>query len=366
MTIETYKSFYTKSNQIDLSTNLESQSSELLLKDKALHHQVEHLVTDPLFRNFVDHPLRDFGTKANLSAKGWQPLSPTAFGHQQLPGWIIKTNYADGENNKRVGNTQAGKFDNLQRPIMGHVLRRAAQEAALDMVVPEEHLVRAPNPVGKDLRNRFFVISQKLDLEENHLSGWKELYTQGILRETVKKVCRWILLSGFADASLENLRFLRQAPDHAKKLAAVDSEGIGLLKEPSEANEPSAALRHAQCGLNGLDQFTRSWERELFSEANEAATAADAKGGDYNAVYQARKGESQPLLTIVQEEVAAAKRDFDKVCTQETLKRIHPFSRTLNWPLIVASVIIPLIPLILLFAALISSWLKTPAVRQQR
>src|SRR5690242_1647275 len=160
MAIEIYKSFYTKSIQINFSTNLESQSSALVLKNDALHRAVEQLVSQPSFRNFLDHPLRDHGRKDTLTKQGWQPLSPSAFGHQQLSGWIIKTNYSDGENDKHVGDTRAGKFDNLQRPIMGQILRRAAREATLDMVIPQEYLVPTPNPVSQDLRNRFFVISQ--------------------------------------------------------------------------------------------------------------------------------------------------------------------------------------------------------------
>lgn len=353
MALELFNSFYVRSGRNFLTTDLEAQSSSLLLQDDALRTHIIDMVKDAHFRYFLDHPLRDLRVRESLASRGWRPLSPSVFTHIRLPRWMIKTNYGDGENEKRIGRILPGKFDNLQRPLMGQALRRAAEVAHLRLVVPKEYLVTTPSPVSDDLRNRFFVICETLDIENNLLSGWEALYSRNphTFRETVQKVCRWIILGGVADATLSNIRFLRQTDGEERTLAAIDSEGIGLLKDAQddlstrseEERELSPLLQRQKYGLAGLTQFASSWRQELLKVQINAEL-----DGRYHTT-----GPS-PLLAIVEDEVERAKTLIHTINTQETLEQVFPPVIVWNWPLIVISIFIPLTPLILLIASAIS------------
>jgi stalled ribosome alternative rescue factor ArfA len=357
MAIEAFKSLYIKSTKIDLSTHLETQAANLVCKNKELHDRVQALISEPLFRNhFLERPARGRGhnnrLKRQLARKNWQQFNRSTFGHTDLPGWIIRTNHGNECLESQRGlspRPSAGEFENLQRPIMGDILRRAAKEAKLDLVVPEEYLIQTPNPRGQDLGQRFFVISQKFELEEDQLGCWKALYDAGTLRETVRKICRWISLSGFANASLDNLRFLQSAPGQAKRLAVINTESFGLLEEPGETRELLPTFRRRICALTGLRQFRESWDTFL-------ETDAKREGGDKNiSIYLNRYAQHKPLITLVQETCSFAMPDDHSSAFFASLKRVHAVSTTWNWPLIIATIILPLILLILAIAAIIRS-----------
>lgn len=342
-----FDSFYC-TRKLSVDTDLEQQAPSLLLKDASCREKLNKLVQEKPIRHHLEHPVRDERSHRALESLGWRYLSPSVFGHPDIGNWLIKTNYGDEESAKEFSGVNAGKFDNLQRPLMGRILRKGAVEAGLDLAVPNEYLVPIPNATTTDLRGRFFVVSEKLELNNDRLIIWKDLYQKGLLRETIQKIFLFITLTGYADASLGNICFTSQG-----RLSVVDTEAIGLLRDVREVSgaqkREEGMMRLSRCAFAGLQQFLESFKSHLVSEAMNAERLA----GSHD-VYLAERAKTKSLLDLVEEEVKAAKERVPSVlANKKTLKKVHAFSKSFNWCLIISSIFIPIIPIILLIESAI-------------
>lgn len=354
------------------TTHLEQQLPSLVCPDAALSQRVTELVSKASFRRYLEEPIRDFSEKEKLEREGWEPLSPSVCGHRDLKGWLIKGNYINGRNNKVItiytgGGSEdllPGRYDNLQRPLMGEILKKGAEEAGLKLAVPREYLVPIPNPTGRDLRNRFFVISERLDLAQDQAKIWRDLKAAGRLEETVRKICRFIVLTGFADASVSNLCFTTDGT-----LAAIDTEGTGLLQDPEEVSKESGdgIYRIYKCALGGFEQFAFTMHLALFSDLEKARR--EGCGG----LDEIRSSNAE-IQELVRTEVEKAKKEMDTILDyrserqMQIIRKIHSFSKpqpaaekpkplkSYNWGLIIGSILSGgLVPLALLIESLFHS-----------
>lgn len=358
-----FNSYY-KSSDLSIITDLESQVPSLLLRDAGLQERVTRLVQDQPIRQYLEHPFRSHD-QTELHQASWRALSPCVLYHNSLGDWVIKTNYGDGESGKFVGELiwrgddmvaefPAGRFDNLQRPLASQILRRGAQAVGLDLAVPEEYLVPIPNPQGCDLRQRFFVLSQRFNLPLDCLSGWERYYDRpDELRNLVRKICNYIIVTGKGDADVTNLRFSQEG-----QLVDVDSETVGLLKDVQELSAKEKAdlapiptiIRIQGYAEAGLERFKTSFNDKIRQSDSNRSRLSFISGIIHDEVEQAKRANDDWF------------RDLPaRGLPEETFKAVHVEANAqYNWCLIIASILMPLIPLILLIESAILEWRTTP------
>jgi hypothetical protein len=147
------------------------------------------------------------------------------------------------------------------RVVMNHRLKKEVQDKKLDVIIPDEYLVDAPEPNRKNNSKvnykDFFVASEKLDILDYH-DTIKEIrsFEPRKQKEIANTICRLIYHSGFMDAHMSNIVLTRD-----KRLAIVDTEGHSLFHDTTENYSP---ISLSDARIVGLKEFvSRSKESEL-------------------------------------------------------------------------------------------------------
>jgi hypothetical protein len=141
---------------------------------------------------------------------------------------------------------------NTLRVAMNHRLKKEVQEKKLDVIIPDEYLVDAPEPNrennSKVNYKDFFVVSEKLDILSSE-DTIKELnsFEPKKQKEIANTICRLIYHSGFMDAHMSNIVLTRD-----KCLAIVDTEGQSLLHDITEKYSP---ISLSDARIVGLREF---------------------------------------------------------------------------------------------------------------
>lgn len=147
------------------------------------------------------------------------------------------------------------------RVVMNHRLKKEVQDKKLNVIIPDEYLVDAPEPNRKNNSKvnckDFFVVSEKLDiLSYDDTIKELRLFEPKKQKEIANTICRLIYHSGFMDAHMSNIVLTRD-----KRLAIVDTEGQSLFHDTTENYSP-ISLSNAR--IVGLEEFiSRSKESGL-------------------------------------------------------------------------------------------------------
>ncbi|MCE2982524.1 MAG: hypothetical protein LW832_03045 [Parachlamydia sp.] len=170
----------------------------------------------------------------------------------EAPNWLIR-----GERNctsfSYIQDAPMGPGSSkILRVVMNHILKREVQDKKLDVIIPAEYLVNAPEPTRRINRKinykDFFVASQKLDIlnYQDTISKLK-LFEQKKQSEVATTICRLIYHTGFMDAHMSNIVLTTD-----RRIAIVDTEGHSLLHDVTENYLP-IALSDAR--IVGLKEF---------------------------------------------------------------------------------------------------------------
>lgn len=183
---------------------------------------------------------------------------------------MIKSSYSrthydalPGSVNDRKEQNLFTPYDSLIRVFMNQRLRQVAKQMKLDIVVPDEFVVPFEN-TNSDFSKSSFIISKKINVLSPEESA-KFLYNKRIDEqlEIANSLCNFIIKSGYADASFDNIRFTKDG-----KLAIVDTEPLGLIVDQNDPDRKKgySIEKCARIGLYNLRESEFLYGLTTFSE----------------------------------------------------------------------------------------------------
>jgi hypothetical protein len=189
-------------------------------------------------------------------------------------GWLLRGDRYCSSQGVIPGMPLGPSSSDTLRVVMNYRLKKEIQEKKLDVIIPDEYLVYAPDPNRKNNSpvnyKDFFVASEKLDIL-NQDDAEKEMrsFAPEKQKEVANTICRLIYHSGFMDAHMGNIVMTRD-----KRLAIIDTEGHALFHDKTENYSPISLSNARIVGLNefisrskesGLpDVYTQTAKRYLF------------------------------------------------------------------------------------------------------
>lgn len=253
----TFLDFFKSCYQADIHLSPVDLSDEglksHLLEDPAEATVAQKLISDPEVQAVLSEPLtydlaKEVPEKnAILSKHGFRLLSskPVALTgqrvpfysvveHDQLPGWIIKS----GATRVPKGQLLIGPMNNMNemafftdeesllRIEMANRIRRIAQKAKIEVVIPEKKLVAYRDSKGAtEPTRKYCVVCKKIKIlsVEDTVKAIKNMDAEQ-QKEVAKNISTIVQKVGLVDASFDNIRL---TPDG--KLAFIDTEPTGLM-----------------------------------------------------------------------------------------------------------------------------------------
>lgn len=286
-----FRSFYYPTTflpPIDLEKNLLHQACP---EDNTIQ-AAQKVVSLPGVQEILSHPLKSRVSEIMLRNKtlqdhGFRILSTKPLGskevpyynvieHDDLPGWIIKASgYRTSQSHITTGRSNEYNeishftiFDSLLRLRMNQRIRDVAKKIGIDVAVPDEYAVPYPKPEPGDVSRRYFIISQKLNVQTETETITKIIrMNKKEQTQLARKIALLIKNIGFADPGFNNIRLLSDG-----RIAIIDTEPAGLLvaKEDSSQIRGSSVEKCARIGLSFLNTITASADRlnPFFKEIN--------------------------------------------------------------------------------------------------
>lgn len=260
----------------------------------------------------------------NLLSSAWSKV----WEHPELEGWLIKASDSPRKPTwvDPIGGFRcdSAKFNNLHRVLLAERMQEEITKNKWDIFIPEKRLFRSPHALSTEtLHEKYYVLCKKADL----LSSKETLKQLGRLpvsqqRRIAIQICDLIKRTGFTDANASNIVALKNKHKPPKlRMAIIDTEPIGLMKDVSDPSKDSFRSFTA-CVLTGLSKLDESFGSKFSSFKEEIRLA---------------KEELQPGG---EEKV---KKERKQAIKKERLWFIVK---------IIASIAIPLIPLIILGTAI--------------
>jgi hypothetical protein len=324
---------------------------------RELNERVASLITENGMLPYITQPIRKHNDWEAVGSKKWTVLSPSVVSHPGLGNWILKMNYADGTNKKYISSgvkqLKPGNFDNLQRPIFGNILRKGARAVGLDLRIPREYVIDLGEQAAKekqDFRDRYCVISEKFTIPPDQLASWEELAEEGLLEETIRRICLFIIKTGYADATVSNIVLTED-----RGLAVVDTENLGLLRDDEEKEKADYNLSNYV--IAGLDRFANEFASTLenqYVKNNKISISTPDELAFTPEPLKVRQRIKQ-LATIVETQVKVQKEEYLKMTPLTIDQSSAHTSKRYHWILIVSSIFLPLIPFALLIAATVKN-----------
>lgn len=166
----------------------------------------------------------------------------SALEHPRLPGWVLKpcgskvpdSRFILGPANSLNDMAYFHPYDGLYRIPMKERIRKIAELEDIPLLVPKKFYAKIPFCNKENPLENTFVIAEKLDVlsTQDTLKMIKSMSTsqQSLL---AYRIGRLIQLSGFLDASLNNIRLTPNG-----EIAIIDTEPAGFLKERGEFPKP--------------------------------------------------------------------------------------------------------------------------------
>jgi hypothetical protein len=263
-----------------------------------------------------------------LLASGWG----TIWEHPGLQGWLIKASrspkkstWVDGMG----GRCNSANYNNLHRILLAERMREEIAKNNWDIFIPDKSLYRSPHAQSSEtLHEKYYVLSKKVELlskdETLEQIGRQPVSEQ---RRIAIEICDLIKRTGFTDANPTNIVALKNKHGQSKlRIAIIDTEPIGLMQDISDRSGESFSS-FKNCVLTGLSKLDESFGEKFLAFKQEIKLAIE---------------ELQP---------GGEKRVKEK--RKEALKKEH------LWFIvkIIASIVIPLIPLILLCTAIARAYI---------
>lgn len=287
---EFFKSFYYSNTylpSVDLSEQglsryllqNEDEKAATIARDLISQAHVKSVLSEPLMydsakkvatKNFI---LKQYGFR--LLNREFDPQAKQRFRgvieHDKLQGWIIKSGAARVRNvrflmqdgaipgNDRMEIAFFTAEDSLLRIEMANRIRRVAQEANIDVVIPKNKLVAYGDSIGiTDPNKKYFVVCEKVDT----LSAEETIRAiEGMNADSQKEIARKISIivqrAGLVNTSFDDIRLTPQG-----KLAFIDTEPTGLMvaKRPGLWNRLFGAKGASveKCARIGLFNLAKS------------------------------------------------------------------------------------------------------------
>lgn len=347
-----FKSFYYSNTylpSVDLSDKgltkhllaTENQEDASTAQRLISNPEVQAVLSEPLTYDLAEavpeknailqkHGFKLLSSKPNLQTGQKVPFY-SVIEHDELQGWIIKS----GATRVPKGQLLIGPLndknemafftdeESLLRIEMANRIRKIAQEANIDVVLPKKKLITYANLDGVTEPNRkYCVVCEKINIlsVDATVQAIKDMDAEH-QREIAKKISTIVQKAGLVDASFDNIRL---TPDG--KLAFIDTEPAGLMvaKKPGLWNKffgPKGASVE-KCARIGL--FTLMHQ-----------TPKATRGTGITA-------DVEPGLETFREQV---KSDYEKASTPKLSK----------WKIALSVVSIGLIPLINAVVALVKT-----------
>ncbi|HEV8052256.1 MAG TPA: hypothetical protein VGP47_07165 [Parachlamydiaceae bacterium] len=213
-------------------------------------------------------------------SNGWGKV----YEHPDLDGWLIKacdssrkSSFVDGDG----GQCNSLQFNNLHRVIMAEKMREEIAIHHWNIDIPEKRLYRCNHAADSEsLHTKYYVLSKKIDiLSPEETIEEISFHTIREQRRIAKQICDLIKRTGFTDAHSGNIVALKNNSGELK-LAIIDTEPIGLMKDISDTSKDSPR-NFKCCVLTGLSKLASSFGGKLsaFQEEIKYAQEELAPGG---------------------------------------------------------------------------------------
>ena len=190
--------------------------------------------------------------------------------HPDLPNWLIKAGalrtpenafvhvFEDDQNEDNF----PSPHESLLRVVMNQRMRKIIKDYQIDVIIPDEFAVPFRNPHTSDISQSYFVLSQKLNLfdRQNAVAFLRGQSNENQLRYA-KTICNFIKKVGFADANFDNFGFTMDG-----KVAVVDTEPMGLIKEVGDIDKCEGVEKCARLGLYSMLLASKDPGLEVFAE----------------------------------------------------------------------------------------------------
>lgn len=198
-----------------------------------LSYDLEHQVPENN-RILEKHGFKLLSSKPNLKELGKLVPFYSVVEHGELPGWIIKAGATRipedqmvlGPMNDRNEMAFFTREESLLRIEMVNRIAKVAQEAHIDVVLPQKKLVTYDPPAtGEELTRKYCVVCKKLDILSPE-DTVKAITSMGAekQRETARKIVTLIRNAGLVDTSFHNIRLTPEG-----KIAIIDTEPVGMM-----------------------------------------------------------------------------------------------------------------------------------------
>ncbi len=267
---------------------------------------------------------------------------------------------------RSIGSLHLQREEEFARPQVRQLLERGAQidTVGLNLCLPDEYLHQDPNSAKTSLVivSKELIPSREKGLESRSIKSkeilepWERLFRERKLSDVVGRICSLIAITGFANTSIRK-NFALAYHDANILLTIENLQTYGLFTKRESNQDRTAEQRIQACAKVGLEQF-----RHSFHVAVEAAAADEqlAVGSDWmdretqEKVVRSYDG----FLRIVDWEVqkAITNVEIPAPAHLSALKRVHQLSKHFNWPLIIGSILLPLIPIALLIVSVVRSY----------
>lgn len=198
---------------------------------------------EKITKNVQDLKQNDFTFLASRKTKSNQIVPYySALEHPRLPGWVLKpcgskipeSSFIFGPANSINDMAYFHPNDGLFRIPMKERIRKIAEKEQIPVLLPEKFYAKIPFCNKQNPLENTFIVAQKLDVLsiQDTLNMIKRMSSaqQSLLAH---RLGRLIQLSGFLDASLNNIRLTPKG-----EIAIIDTEPAGFLKEKGEFPKP--------------------------------------------------------------------------------------------------------------------------------
>ena len=166
----------------------------------------------------------------------------SALEHPRLPGWVLKpcgskvpdSRFILGPANSLNDMAYFHPYDGLYRIPMKERIRKIAETEGIPLIVPRKFYAKIPFCNKENPLENTFVVAEKLNVLSVQ-DTFKMIKAMSTSQQSLLayRIGRLIQLSGFLDASLNNIRLTPEG-----EIAIIDTEPAGFLKERGEFPRP--------------------------------------------------------------------------------------------------------------------------------
>lgn len=274
----------------------------------------------PLEAGKDDFKKRDF----TVLSEGWSNV----YEHDKLDGWLLKDFQAENKNIHADGwgpRANSFKYNHIHRAYYAKTIRKIMRKLGLNFKVEKVRLLASKGFENEKPHRKYKVFSKKLNVFPHDESlNMIRCLPRSEQRRIAIKICDFIKLTGITDVHEGNIVLMRPTK-HTRELsdlkfALIDAEPVGIIKDVTDKSN-LAPLSFEDAVLTGLGKFAQCFGKHIAIFAEEAL---DAK-----------------------EEITNPSRVH--------LKRFARLESQDNWRIakIVASVALPIIPLVVAIQSLI-------------